>query len=96
MQFLWDSESCQFTLEKNSFFAYVVTWELLGNIRSEELVRYIISRVQTERAICWGAEVPLAGEAEVAWVQWQVTMVPCTPQNFYSTQTYIRNSLQQK
>ena len=35
-------------------------------MRSEELEGYIISRVQTECAVCWGAEVPLAGEAEVA------------------------------
>ena len=33
---LWDFESCQFNLEKTLFFC-VVTWELLGNIRSEEL-----------------------------------------------------------
>ena len=37
MQFLWDSENCQFTLEKIFFFACVVAWESLGNIRSEEL-----------------------------------------------------------
>ena len=28
--------------------------------------------MQTEHAVCWGAEFPLAGEAEVAWVLWQV------------------------
>ena len=28
--------------------------------------------MQTECAICWGAEFPLAGEAEVVWVLWQV------------------------
>ena len=43
MQFLWDSESCQFTLEK-ILFACVVTWELLGNICYEELEGHIISR----------------------------------------------------
>ena len=31
------------------FFACAVTWELLGNIVSEELEGHIISRVQTER-----------------------------------------------
>ena len=35
--FLWNSESCQFTLKKILFLACVVTWELLGNICSEEL-----------------------------------------------------------
>ena len=54
------------SLLKRFFFACVVTWELLGNIHSEELEGYIISRVQTECAVCWGAEVPMAGEAEVA------------------------------
>ena len=34
--FLRDSQYCQFTLEK-ILFACVVTWELLGNIHSEEL-----------------------------------------------------------
>ena len=28
--------------------------------------------MQTEHAVCWGAEFPLAGEAEVVWVLWQV------------------------
>ena len=28
--------------------------------------------MQTERAVCWGAEFPLAGEADVVWVLWQV------------------------
>ena len=28
--------------------------------------------MQTERAVCLGAEFPLAGEAEVVWVLWQV------------------------
>ena len=28
--------------------------------------------MQTERAVCWGAEFPLAGEAEVVWMLWQV------------------------
>ena len=37
------------SLLKRFFFACVVTWELLGNIRSEELEGYIISRVQRER-----------------------------------------------
>ena len=37
------------SLLKRFFFACVVTWELLGNIRSEELEGHIISRVQTER-----------------------------------------------
>ena len=28
--------------------------------------------MQTEHAVCWGAEFPLSGETEVAWVLWQV------------------------
>ena len=28
--------------------------------------------MQTECAVCWDAEFPLAGEAEVVWVLWQV------------------------
>ena len=28
--------------------------------------------MQTECAVCWGAECPLAGEAEVVWMLWQV------------------------
>ena len=44
------------SLLKRFFFACVVTWELLGNICSEELEGYIISRVQTECAVCWGAK----------------------------------------
>ena len=28
--------------------------------------------MQTECAVCWGTEFPLAGEAEVVWVLWQV------------------------
>ena len=45
------------SLLKIYFFAFVVTWELLGNIHSEELEGYIASRVQTKHAVCWGAEV---------------------------------------
>ena len=56
MQFLWDSENCQFTLEK-ILFACVVTWKLLGNIHSEELEGHIISRVLTERQSMQSAEV---------------------------------------
>ena len=37
------------SLLKRFFFACVVTWELLGNIRSEELEGHLISRVQTEK-----------------------------------------------
>ena len=36
--------------------------------------------MQTEHAVCWGAEFPLAGEAEVAWV---LRQVPSQSSNIY-------------
>ena len=60
------------SLLKRFFFACVVTWELLGNISSEELGC-------RQSAVCWGAEFPLAGEAEIVWVLWQV---PVTVPNY--------------
>ena len=47
-----DSDSRQFTLEMILFACIVVELNCLGNIRSEELEGYIITRVQTERAVC--------------------------------------------
>ena len=63
MQFFWDSESYQFTLEERffSFFACVVTWELLGNIRSEELGCRHSMQSAGVQSLCWLERLKLCG-----------------------------------
>ena len=43
--------------------------------------------MQTEHAVCWGAEFPLAGEAEVVLVLWQVPS-QCHVMKFLDKKSY--------